>query len=63
MSWLLFRIDTSAALAPSCEEQLVALGVVNVLLHPGLAFGTGTHPTTAMCVRAIAELQPLGKRK
>ena len=26
---------------------------VNILLDPGLAFGTGTHPTTAMCLRAI----------
>ncbi|MFC3122654.1 50S ribosomal protein L11 methyltransferase [Agaribacter flavus] len=24
---------------------------VNVLLDPGLAFGTGTHPTTSMCLR------------
>ena len=26
---------------------------VNLLLDPGLAFGTGTHPTTAMCLRAL----------
>lgn len=26
---------------------------VNILLDPGLAFGTGTHPTTAMCLRAL----------
>lgn len=26
---------------------------VNLLLDPGLAFGTGTHPTTAMCLAAI----------
>ncbi len=25
-------------------------GAVNILLDPGLAFGTGTHPTTAMCL-------------
>lgn len=24
---------------------------INLLLDPGLAFGTGTHPTTAMCLR------------
>ena len=34
----------------------------NLLLDPGLAFGTGTHPTTALCLRqlagvAMAELQ------
>lgn len=26
---------------------------VNILLDPGMAFGTGTHPTTAMCLRWI----------
>lgn len=25
-------------------------GAVNVMLDPGLAFGTGTHPTTALCL-------------
>lgn len=28
---------------------------INVLLDPGLAFGTGTHPTTALCLRWLAE--------
>ncbi|QBQ53463.1 50S ribosomal protein L11 methyltransferase [Nitrosococcus wardiae] len=27
---------------------------VNVLLDPGLAFGTGTHPTTALCLEWLA---------
>jgi ribosomal protein L11 methyltransferase len=27
---------------------------VNVVLDPGLAFGTGTHPTTAMCLEHLA---------
>ena len=26
---------------------------VNLILDPGLAFGSGTHPTTAMCLRAL----------
>lgn len=28
---------------------------VNLLLDPGLAFGTGTHPTTALCLEWLAE--------
>lgn len=31
---------------------------VNLLLDPGLAFGTGTHPTTALCLEWLDE-QPL----
>jgi ribosomal protein L11 methyltransferase len=27
---------------------------VNLLLDPGLAFGTGTHPSTAMCLKTLA---------
>ncbi|MBF7996503.1 50S ribosomal protein L11 methyltransferase [Rahnella laticis] len=29
---------------------------VNVMLDPGLAFGTGTHPTTAMCLQWLDSL-------
>lgn len=31
----------------------------NLLLDPGLAFGTGTHPTTFMCLQWLAEQAPL----
>ncbi|MBV7317352.1 50S ribosomal protein L11 methyltransferase [Shewanella sp. NIFS-20-20] len=30
---------------------------VNVILDPGLAFGTGTHPTTALCLEWLDSLQ------
>lgn len=34
---------------------------VNVLLDPGLAFGTGTHPTTALCLGWLDSLDLSGK--
>jgi ribosomal protein L11 methyltransferase len=34
---------------------------VNVLLDPGLAFGTGTHPTTALCLEWLEGLSLAGK--
>lgn len=34
---------------------------VNVMLDPGLAFGTGTHPTTALCLRWLDSLDLTGK--
>ncbi len=34
----------------------------NILLDPGLAFGTGTHPTTAMCLSWLAEHPPTGQQ-
>jgi len=33
-----------------------------IRLDPGLAFGTGTHPTTRMCLRWIAQNPPTGQR-
>jgi ribosomal protein L11 methyltransferase len=33
-----------------------------IRLDPGLAFGTGTHPTTRMCLRWIATHAPKGQR-
>ncbi len=34
---------------------------VNVMLDPGLAFGTGTHPTTALCLEWLESLDLEGK--
>jgi ribosomal protein L11 methyltransferase len=34
---------------------------VNVMLDPGLAFGTGTHPTTALCLEWLESLNLEGK--
>lgn len=35
---------------------------VNVMLDPGLAFGTGTHPTTALCLAWLDSLDLKNKR-
>lgn len=34
---------------------------VNVMLDPGLAFGTGTHPTTSLCLQWLDSLDLTGK--
>ncbi|GLQ00398.1 ribosomal protein L11 methyltransferase [Methylophaga thalassica] len=34
---------------------------VNILLDPGLAFGTGTHPTTALCLNWLDQADLKGK--
>lgn len=35
---------------------------INIMLDPGLAFGSGTHPTTAMCLRWLDAQALSGKR-
>ena len=34
---------------------------VNIMLDPGLAFGTGTHPTTALCLEWLGEQDLVNK--
>lgn len=34
---------------------------INIILDPGLAFGTGTHPTTQLCLRYLAAHPPVDK--
>ncbi len=42
-----------------CDASLYA--GAKIVLDPGLAFGTGTHPTTALCLRWLAEHPPQAK--
>lgn len=37
-------------------------GAANIMLDPGLAFGTGTHATTALCLTWLSELELSGSR-
>ncbi len=41
---------------PTWEEYTPAAGEAVVTLDPGMAFGTGTHGTTRLCLEALAEL-------
>ncbi len=45
---------------PSWREP-IAPDAVNMLLDPGLAFGTGTHETTALCLRWLDQADLSGK--
>lgn len=42
-------------IVPSWHTPQLAQGRVNLVLDPGLAFGTGSHPTTALCLRWLTE--------
>lgn len=35
-------------------------GVHEIVIDPGQAFGTGTHPTTRLCLELMLELEPEG---
>lgn len=41
---------------PSWIDAPPPRGSVEVVLDPGMAFGTGSHPTTSLCLAALSEL-------
>ena len=43
---------------PEWEEEPPASGRIPLRLDPGLIFGTGTHPSTRMCLEAMEPLAP-----
>jgi ribosomal protein L11 methyltransferase len=52
---------SSFFLRPTWEEVEVPEGSVEVILDPGQAFGTGSHPTTRLCVAHLLDLEPGGE--
>lgn len=58
-----FRIGRHLWIQPSwLEAEEVAAGDIVLTLDPGMAFGTGLHPTTQMCLQALEELVRPGMR-
>src|SRR5436309_8767613 len=53
-------LDGRLYIRPPWEQPAVRPGVVEVVIDPGQAFGTGTHPTTRMCLELMLELDPNG---
>jgi ribosomal protein L11 methyltransferase len=43
---------------PPWEQPAVRPGVEEVVIDPGQAFGTGTHPTTRLCLELLLEVEP-----
>jgi ribosomal protein L11 methyltransferase len=45
-----------AFVRPSWIDAPTPAGMVEIVLDPGMAFGTGTHPTTSLCLAALSDL-------
>ncbi|WP_114570563.1 50S ribosomal protein L11 methyltransferase [Exiguobacterium flavidum] len=56
-SWKQFykpvKISKHLTIVPMWEEYVPHEGEKIIELDPGMAFGTGTHPTTVLCIQAI----------
>ncbi|MBI3079658.1 MAG: 50S ribosomal protein L11 methyltransferase [Deltaproteobacteria bacterium] len=55
------RISPRLVIAPSWDPVSPVSGQVVITLDPGLAFGTGAHPTTRFCLQVLDRLAPEGK--
>ncbi|HHV65109.1 MAG TPA: 50S ribosomal protein L11 methyltransferase [Peptococcaceae bacterium] len=56
------RVGKHLLIKPTWEDvDKVDEDVVLIELDPGMAFGTGTHPTTTLCLEAIEEYVSKGK--
>ncbi|MFD0715067.1 50S ribosomal protein L11 methyltransferase [Paenibacillus sp. GCM10027626] len=47
------RISEKLTIKPTWEEYEASPGELIIELDPGMAFGTGTHPTTSLCLRTL----------
>jgi ribosomal protein L11 methyltransferase len=45
-----------AFVRPSWIDAPTPPGMAEIVLDPGMAFGTGTHPTTALCLAVLSDL-------
>lgn len=50
------RIGARLVMKPSWEEYTPLAGDIVLELDPGMAFGTGTHGTTRLCLEAVEQL-------
>jgi ribosomal protein L11 methyltransferase len=51
------KITDRIVIKPSWKDYHRLAGEIIVELDPGMAFGTGTHPSTSMCLKMIDELE------
>ena len=50
------KIGNRIVIVPEWEPYEKADGEITVTLNPGMAFGTGTHETTSMCIEALQDI-------
>lgn len=50
------KVSDTLTIKPVWEEYEASEGERIIELDPGMAFGTGTHPTTALCLRALESI-------
>ena len=55
------KVGKRLVVCPSWEEYTPIANEVVMRLDPGMAFGSGTHETTRLCLAALDEYNPVGR--
>jgi len=55
-----FMVGEHVALVPAWDAKALPDATVRVVINPGMAFGTGLHPTTRLMIKAMVKLYGLG---
>lgn len=58
--WDITRVSDKIVVVPDWLEYTPKSGEVIITLEPGCAFGTGTHATTQLCMRAVEKYMKKG---
>jgi len=55
------RIGSRLVVKPSWEPYAATVGDIILEIDPGMAFGTGDHPTTRLCLEELEKSSPLAR--
>ena len=58
--WNVTHVTDKIAVVPSWLSYIPKEGEITITLDPGCAFGTGTHQTTQLCMKALEKYMPQG---
>jgi ribosomal protein L11 methyltransferase len=50
------KVTDRVVIQPPWEEYAAQAGETVITIYPGMAFGTGRHPSTRLCLRALEEI-------
>lgn len=53
-----FHVTPGLVVKPPWEEYSAPKGEVVIVIDPGMAFGTGSHPSTQMCLEVLEQVIP-----
>lgn len=57
-NWSVTDVSDNIKIVPSWIDYQPVGNEITIILDPGTAFGTGTHPTTQLCLKAIEKFMP-----